>query len=255
MLMFLRRDNTRTKYNTQSILNIIMAKSSKSGSKSKQSKSRQSKSQQEKEKRSKRSKTEEEVQVCDAIIKNGDNKGKRCGKKATCGDKCGTHNPDKPKRVSKSIKKGSPSYHIEAFKVIEGMDGEQVKALATYFHESFKASLGSGSFPQVSTMVKHLMTEPVVPEEPKTEKKKKESKKETKSKQRKKVVKAPSPVAASSDSSSDSDSDSESEEEDNEETHEGQKEAAEETQEDQKPKEEEVSDSDGNDSDSDSDSN
>ena len=226
-----------------------MAKSSKSGSKSKQSKSRQSKSQQ-KEKQSKRSKTEEEVQVCDAIIKNGDNKGKRCGKKATCGDKCGTHNPDKPKRVSKSSKKGSPSYHIEAFKVIEKMDEEQVKALATYFHESFKASLGSGSFPQVSTMVKHLMTEPVVPEEPKTEKKK-ASKKESKPKQRKKVVKTPSPVVASSDSSSGSESDSESEEETQEgpeETQEDQKDVPEE----EKPKEEvsDSSDSDGSDSDS-----
>ena len=224
-----------------------MAKSSRSGSKSKQSKSRQSKSQQ-KEKRTKRSKTEEEVQVCDAIIKNGDNKGKRCGKKATCGDKCGTHNPDKPKRVSKSSKKGSPSYHIEAFKVIEKMDEEQVKALATYFHESFKASLGSGSFPQVSTMVKHLMTEPVVPEEPKTEKKK-ASKKESKPKQRKKVVKTP--VVASSDSSSGSESDSESEEETQEgpeETQEDQKDVPEE----EKPKEEvsDSSDSDGSDSDS-----
>jgi hypothetical protein len=225
-----------------------MAKSSKSGSKSKQSKSRQSKSQQ-KEKQSKRSKTEEEVQVCDAIIKNGDNKGKRCGKKATCGDKCGTHNPDKPKRVSKSIKKGSPSYHIEAFKVIEKMDEEQVRILATYFHESFKASLGSGSFPQVSTMVKHLMTEPVVPEEPKTEKKK-ASKKESRSKQRKKVVKTP-PVVSDSSSESETDSESEEEEEapDAEETQEDQKE----TPKEEKPKENEVSDSsdsDGSDSDS-----
>jgi hypothetical protein len=238
-----------------------MAKSSRSGSKSKQSKSRQSKSQQ-KEKRSKRSKTEEEVQVCDAIIKNGDNKGKRCGKKATCGDKCGTHNPDKPKRVSKSSKKGSPSYHIEAFKVIEGMDEEQVKALATYFHESFKVSLGSGSFPQVSTMVKHLMTEPVVPQEPKVEKKK-PSKKESKPKQRKKVAKAPSPVM-SSDSSSESGSESDSESEDfpetpePKETQEDQKDVPgeekpketpelKETQEDQKEKGE-VSDSDSSDS-------
>jgi hypothetical protein len=226
-----------------------MAKSSRSGSKSKQSKSRQSKSQQKKEKRSKRSKTEEEVQVCDAIIKNGDNKGNRCGKKATCGDKCGTHNPDKPKRVSKSGKKGSPSYHIEAFNVIEGMDEEQVRTLATYFYESFKASLGSGSFPQVSTMVKHLMAEPVVPEEPKTEKKKpskKESKKESKPK-RKKVLSPPVVSDSSSESGSESDSESEEEEAPDapEETQE-QKEAPKE----EKPKENEVSDSDGSDSDS-----